>query len=101
MQSQNKQRLSGGVMVALRILVPPVRVRILPGQQKAIFPNEDGFFVSSCPPDKSSSHRPFLHRHLLVLFIDTTPGIQTDLKQKRPAVKASLSSEVPSRIELL
>ena len=29
-----KTNLSGGVMVALRILVPPVRVRILPGQQK-------------------------------------------------------------------
>jgi hypothetical protein len=26
--------LSSGVMVALRILVPPVRVRVLPGQQK-------------------------------------------------------------------
>lgn len=29
-----KNQLSSGVMVALRILVPPVRVRILPGQQK-------------------------------------------------------------------
>ena len=27
-------RMSCGVMVARRILVPPVRVRILPGQQK-------------------------------------------------------------------
>ncbi len=27
-------QLSSGVMVALRILVPPVRVRVLPGQQK-------------------------------------------------------------------
>ena len=29
-----KQTLPCGVMVARRILVPPVRVRILPGQQK-------------------------------------------------------------------
>lgn len=32
-------------MVALRILVPPVRVRILPGQQKTTFFLEGGFFV--------------------------------------------------------
>ncbi len=30
------RKLPGGVMVALRILVPPVRVRILPGQQFSV-----------------------------------------------------------------
>ena len=35
-------RMSCGVMVARRILVPPVRVRILPGQQK-LMGNSTGF----------------------------------------------------------
>ena len=35
---KKKQDLSSGVMVALRILVPPVRVRVLPGQRVCFRP---------------------------------------------------------------
>mgnify|MGYP006876567879 CR=1 FL=1 len=45
LQTQNAS-LSSGVMVALRILVPPVRVRVLPGQQRRLKENFlSGVFV--------------------------------------------------------
>ena len=44
--TNNLNTLPCGVMVARRILVPPVRVRILPRQQKiAMFPEHCDFFV--------------------------------------------------------